>query len=88
MVAAELVDEGSANNHMSSVIEVGVLDDKIAATCLAIGLLHRRKIVPLCGQAQGMADQICSSASKIVSWASFVLPVCFFRWGCDHRPHR
>ena len=40
MVAAEAVGEGSVNNRMPTVIEVGVLDDKIAATCLAIGLLH------------------------------------------------
>ena len=79
MVAAELVDEGSVSYRMPTVIEVGVLDDKIAATCLTLGLLHRRNIVPLCGQARVMADQICSSASKIVSWASFVLPVCFLQ---------
>ena len=29
---------------MPTVIEVGVLDDKITSTCLALGLLHRRNM--------------------------------------------
>ena len=79
MVAAELVDEGSANNHMSSVIEVGVLDDKIAATCLAIGPLLRGNSVPLHGQARVMAEHPTSSGGR---------PLCCqcasCRCGCHH----
>ena len=41
--------------------EVGVLDDNIAATCLAVGLVHSRNVVSEGGQARVMADllQIC-----------------------------
>ena len=84
MVAAELVDEGSVNNHMPTVIEIGVLDDKINTTCLSIGLLHRRNVVSLCGQARVMADLF--SASKTVAWVTFVLSVCFLQvWMCVRR---
>ena len=78
MVAVELVDEGSVNNHIPAVTEVGVLDGNIAATNLAARLLRRGNIAALRGQAESW--QICSSASKIVSWASFVLPVCLQVW--------
>ena len=45
MVTAELVCVGTASNdRMPTVIELGVLDDKITSTCLALGLLHQRNM--------------------------------------------
>ena len=74
VVAADLVDEDDVNDHMPTIIEVDVLDDKIAATSLAVRLAHRGKVVSLCGQAQVMTDLL-----QIVSSASFVLPLCFLQ---------
>jgi hypothetical protein len=66
VVAAELVDEGNVNVHLPTVVEVDVLDGKIAATCPAIGLLHGRDIVTLCGQACVMTDLLQRIQAKIV----------------------
>jgi len=44
------------NNHIPTVTEVGVRDDKIITTNLANGLLHQGDVVELCGQALVMAD--------------------------------
>ena len=74
MVAVELVDEDNVNDHMQTITTVDVLDDKIAATGLAVRLAHRGKVVSLCGQAQVMTDLL-----QIVSSASFVLPLCFLQ---------
>ena len=41
VVAAELVGASNANDHMPISTDVGVLDEKIAAT----GLVHRRYVV-------------------------------------------
>jgi hypothetical protein len=48
VVAAELVAAGNINDHMPMVTKVGVLDDQITATCLAVGLAHRWYVVALC----------------------------------------
>ena len=51
MVAAELVDAGNVNDRVPSATENGVLDDKLAATGLA---LRTDGVVALCGQARVM----------------------------------
>jgi len=66
MVAADLMRDDSVNNQMPMVTEVGVLDDKITATCLAVGLLHRRNIVAHGGQARVMADLLQRSQDRLV----------------------
>ena len=66
MVAADLMRDDSVNNQMPMVTEVGVLDDKITATCLAVGLLHHRNIVAHGGQARIMADLPQRSQDRLV----------------------
>ena len=57
--------------------EVGVLDDKIAATSLTVVLAHEG----ISGHCEDRHEsgQIFCSASKIVSLAPFVLPVYFLQ---------
>ena len=38
------------------VTNVGVLDEEVSATCLAVGLAHRGNVEALCGQARFIAD--------------------------------
>ena len=68
MVAAELVDDGNVIGHIPIATNV-VVDDKIAATGLAVVWY----VVAQRGRPEAL--RIFSSSSKIVSWASFVLPV-------------
>ena len=51
VVATELVFSFNFHYHMPIATNVGILDEKIAATRLAVGLLHRGNVVPLGGQA-------------------------------------
>ena len=49
-----------------SATEVGVLDDKIAATGLVVGLAHRWYVVALCGQARLMTDLLQRIQDRLV----------------------
>ena len=62
MVAAELVGEGNVCHHMP----VDVVDDKIAATGLTVGLVHRGYAVALCGQAQVVTDLLQRTQDHLV----------------------
>ena len=66
MVAAELVHEGNVNDHMPIATEAVVLDDKIAATRLAVGLAHRGYVVVLRGQARVLTDLLQRIQDRLV----------------------
>jgi hypothetical protein len=68
VVAAELADAGNDNDRVPSATEaqVGVLDDKIASTGLALGLSHRRYDVALCGQARVTTDLLQRIQDRLV----------------------
>ena len=53
---AELLDEGNVDHHIPIATNVGVLDDKVAATGLAVVLAHRWNDVALCVQGRVMTD--------------------------------
>jgi hypothetical protein len=55
VVAAELVGAGNVNDQMPTVTKVGVLDEQITATSLAVGFAQRQYVVALLGQARVMA---------------------------------
>ena len=55
-----------ASHSHADVIEVVVLDDKIAATCLAIGLPNRRDDAAHSEQARVMADLLQRIQDRLV----------------------
>ena len=77
VVATELVFSFNFHYHMPIATNVGILDEKIAATRLAVGLLHRGNVVPQGGQARCMADLLQGIQDRLmgVLRASSVLPV-------------
>ena len=69
MTAAEIVRTDNISDEIPLGAEVDVLDDEQRqAIGLAVALLHRRNVVLTGGQARVV--QICSSAVKMVSYAT------------------
>ena len=56
MVATELVGAGNVDDQMPVTADVGILDEQVSATRLAVGLPHQRNVATLCGQARFTAD--------------------------------
>ena len=69
MTAAELVRTDNVNNEIPEATELVVLDDEVAATGLAIALLHRKNVRRV---LKPESLQISSSAVRMVSCASFL----------------
>jgi hypothetical protein len=67
----------SIDDEIPEATDVGDLHDKIAATGLAVALLHRWNVAAAGAQARVVAD--APSQSKRVSCASFRLPVRFLQ---------
>ena len=64
MIAAELVCTDNINNEIPEATEVVVLDDEVAATGLAVALIHRWNVAARGAQARVVADLlqlVCSS---------------------------
>ena len=77
VTAAEFVRTDNVNKEIPEATEVGVLDDEVAATGLAVALLHRWNVAATGAHARVVADR--ASAVRMVSCASFLLPVCFLQ---------
>ena len=60
----------------SVTTNVGVLDEEVSATCLAVGLSHRRDVAGLCDQAIVIADLLQGIQDRLVGilCAAGVLP--------------
>ena len=56
--------------------DVGALDDQVTQTGLTIGFHDGRDVAPFRHQSSLVAER-ASTASRMVSWAALVLPVCF-----------
>ena len=54
----------------------GILDEEVSATCLAVGLPHRRDVAALCGQASFIPDLLQGIQDRLVGilYAAGVLP--------------
>ena len=76
VVAAELVGAGNVDDQMPVTTNVGILDEEVSATCLAVGLPHRRNVEALCGQARFIADLLQGIQDRLVGIlrAAGVLP--------------
>jgi hypothetical protein len=76
VVAAELVGAGNVDEQMPVATNVGILDEEVSATCLAVGLPHRRNVETLCGQARFIADLLQGIQDRLVGIlrAAGVLP--------------
>jgi hypothetical protein len=76
VVAAELVGAGNVDDQMPIGTNVGILDEEVSATHLAVGLPHRGNVVARCGQARFMADLLQGIQDRLVGIlrASSVLP--------------
>jgi hypothetical protein len=77
VTAATFVRTDNVSDEIPEATEVGVLDNEVAVTGLAVALLHRWDVVSTGGQARVVAD--CSSAIRTVTCASFRLPVGFLQ---------
>jgi hypothetical protein len=74
VVAAELVGAGNVDDQMPVTTKVGILDEEVSATSLAVGLPHRRDVAALCGEASFRADPLQGIQNRLVG--TFVLQVC------------
>ena len=76
VVAAELVGAGNVDDQMPVTTHVGILEEEVSATCLAVGLPHRRDVAALCGQASFIADLLQGIQDRLVGIlrAAGVLP--------------
>ena len=61
---------------MPVTTNAGILDEEVSATCLAVGLPHRRDVAELCGQASFIADLLQGIQDRLVGIlrAASVLP--------------
>ena len=76
VVAAELVGAGNVDDQMPVTTKVGILDEEVSATSLAVGLPHRRDVAALCGEASFRADPLQGIQNRLVGIlrAASVLP--------------
>ena len=66
MTAAELVRTDDVNNEIPEATEVGVLDDEVAATGLAVALIHRWNVAATGAEARVVADLLQRSQDGLV----------------------
>ena len=86
VAAAEFVRTDNIKDGIPAATDVGVLDDKIIATGLAVALLHRWNVVATSGQASVVADAPAQSKWSRVRPFGCLCASC--RCGCDHRARR
>lgn len=87
VVAAELVGAGNVDDQMPVTTYFGILDEEISATCLAVGLPHRRGC-----RGAVRSGQLHTRSSAGHPGSSRGHPSCCRcaagRCGCDHRASR
>ena len=66
MTAAEFVRTDNVNTEIPEATEVGVLDDEVAATGLAVALFHRWNIAATGAQARVVADLLRRSQDGLM----------------------
>ena len=76
VVAAELVGAGNVDDKVLVSTNVGILDEEVSTTCLAVGLPHGGNVETLGGQAQFIADLLQGIQDRLVGIlrAAGVLP--------------
>ena len=58
--------EGNVDDQIPMTTNVGILEEKAAATHLAVGLLHRGNVVALFGQVRFIADLLQGIQDRLV----------------------
>ena len=58
--------EGNVDDQIPMTTNVGILEEKAAATHLAVGLLHRGNVVALVGQVRFIADLLQGIQDRLV----------------------
>ena len=66
VTAAELVRTDNVNNEIPEATEVGVLDDEVAATGLAVALIHRWNVAATGAEDRVVADLLQRSQDGLV----------------------